>query len=135
MRVVIVDDEPLARENIRLLLRDEPDITIAGECNGVEAPELIEKTKPDLMFLDVQMPELDGFGVLEAIGREALPAVVFVTAYDQYALRAFDVHAVDYLLKPFDDERFAQMLQRAKDRVRTRASADKLLELLAEHRR
>src|SRR3954451_12712844 len=114
MRVVIVDDEPLARETIRLLLRHEPDVTIAGECSGVDAPALIEKTKPDLMFLDVQMPELDGFGVLDAIGRDAIPAVVFVTAYDQYALRAFEVHAVDYLLKPFDDERFAETLQRAK---------------------
>ena len=135
MKVLIVDDEPLARQTITLLLRDESDITVAGECSGVDAPAMIEKTKPDLVFLDVQMPELDGFEVLEAIGRESIPAVVFVTAYDQYALRAFEVHAVDYLLKPFDDERFAQTLQRAKERMRGRASTEQILELLAEHRR
>src|SRR5438046_7499435 len=118
MKVLIVDDEPLARQTITLLLRDESDITVAGECSGVDAPAMIEKMKPDLVFLDVQMPELDGFEVLEAIGRESIPAVVFVTAYDQYALRAFEVHAVDYLLKPFTDERFRESLDRAKRQVR-----------------
>src|SRR5438874_1399911 len=121
MKVLIVDDEPLARQTITLLLRDESDITVAGECSGVDAPAMIEKMKPDLVFLDVQMPELDGFEVLEAIGRESIPAVVFVTAYDEYALKAFEVHAVDYLLKPYAPERLAEALARARQRIARRA--------------
>src|SRR5947209_12544081 len=113
-RVLIVDDEPLARERLRQLLEAEPDIEIAGECaDGRSAVEAINHERPDLVFLDVQMPELDGFGVLEAIGREHTPVVIFVTAHDRFALKAFEVHAVDYLLKPFDRERFQTALRRA----------------------
>lgn len=115
IRTLIVDDEPLARERIRTLLADELDVEIIGECaNGREAIGAIQRDKPDLLFLDVQMPELDGFGVLQMIGAENVPAIIFVTAYDQYALRAFEVHALDYLLKPFDRERFQKALQRAR---------------------
>ena len=119
IRTLIVDDEPAAREGMRHLLAADPEIVLAGECsNGREAVAAIRDTSPDLAFLDVQMPELDGFGVLREIGVERAPAVVFVTAFDQYALRAFDVHAIDYLLKPFTDDRFRQSLDRAKQLVR-----------------
>src|SRR6266478_7358049 len=135
-RVLIVDDEPLARERLRQLLEGEPDIEIAGECaDGRSAVETISKETPDLVFLDVQMPELDGFGVLEAIGRERMPAIIFVTAHDRFALRAFEVHAVDYLLKPFDRERFQTALNRALDRIKNRQSGDlnqRLTALLSE---
>jgi two-component system, LytTR family, response regulator len=118
IRTVIVDDEPLARLGIRAQLKEEKDIEIVAECrNGLEAMAAIEKQAPDLVFLDVQMPELDGFGVMEAVGVEHMPVVIFVTAYDQYALRAFDVHALDYLLKPVDPERFASALQRARKQI------------------
>jgi len=123
IRVLIVDDEPLARQRIRGLLRDDPEIDIAGECaDGREAVVAIREQSPDLLFLDVQMPVLDGFGVLEAVGVDCMPAVVFVTAYDRYAIRAFEVHALDYLLKPFDRERFAKALQRAKAQLARDAS-------------
>lgn len=116
-KVVIVDDEPLAREGLRALLAGDRDVEVVAECaNGQAAIEAIRRTKPDIVFLDVQMPDLDGFDVLRALEGESLPAVVFVTAYDKYALKAFDVHAVDYLLKPFHDERFAEALARAKAR-------------------
>ncbi|HYS00429.1 MAG TPA: LytTR family DNA-binding domain-containing protein [Gemmatimonadales bacterium] len=119
IRTLIVDDEPAARDGIRQLLSGDPDILVAGECaDGLEATAAIRATAPDLVFLDVQMPELDGFGVLREVGVESPPAFVFVTAYDQYALRAFEVHAIDYLLKPFTDERFRESLQRAKQQVR-----------------
>jgi two-component system, LytTR family, response regulator len=119
IRTLIVDDEPAAREGMRHLLAADPEIVLAGECsNGREAVAAIRDTSPDLAFLDVQMPELDGFGVLREVGVERAPAVVFVTAFDQYALRAFDVHAIDYLLKPFTDDRFRQSLDRAKQLVR-----------------
>ena len=119
IRTVIVDDEPLARRGIRAQLKDEKDIEIISECrNGHEAVKTIAAESPDLVFLDVQMPELDGFGVLDAIGVERMPAVIFVTAYDRYALRAFEVHALDYLLKPFDDERFATAVQRARRQIK-----------------
>jgi two-component system LytT family response regulator len=121
MKVVIVDDEPLARQNVRILLEADPELTIAGECNGVEAVEVIEREKPDILFLDIQMPEVDGFEVLERIGNHAVRAIVFVTAYDQYALRAFEVSALDYLLKPYDDGRFYAALLRAKERARTKS--------------
>jgi two-component system LytT family response regulator len=115
IRTVIVDDEPLARRGIRALLKEEKDVEIISECrNGREAVTAIEEHAPDLVFLDVQMPELNGFDVLEAIGAERMPSVIFVTAYDKYALRAFEVHAVDYLLKPLDGERFTGAMQRAR---------------------
>jgi len=118
IRALIVDDEPLARERIRTLLRREPDFEIAGECgDGARAVAAIEKLRPDLVFLDVQMPEAGGFDVVEAIGAERMPAVIFVTAYDKYALRAFDVHALDYLLKPFDRARFREALDRVRAQV------------------
>jgi len=119
IRTVIVDDEPLARRGIRAQLKNEKDIEIISECrNGHEAVKAIESQAPDLVFLDVQMPELDGFGVVDAIGVERMPGVIFVTAYDRYALRAFEVHALDYLLKPFDDERFATALERARRQIK-----------------
>ena len=117
-RAVIVDDEELARGVIREHLAAHPEITVAGECaNGFEAVKAITELKPDLVFLDIQMPKLTGFEVLDLL--EAPPAVVFVTAYDTYALKAFEVHAVDYLLKPFSKERFEEALQRAVARTRT----------------
>ena len=113
LRAVIVDDEELARGFLREMLRAHPEIEIAAECaNGFEAVKAIAETRPGLLFLDIQMPKLDGFEVLELI--DPGPAVVFVTAYDQYAMRAFDAHAVDYLLKPFGAERFERALERAK---------------------
>jgi two-component system, LytTR family, response regulator len=117
LRALIVDDEPLARERIRMLLEPE-DVVVLQECgNGQEAVAAIESLAPDLVFLDVQMPELDGFGVVEAVGPEQMPAVIFVTAYDQFALRAFEAHALDYLLKPFDQERFGRALHRARSAI------------------
>jgi two-component system LytT family response regulator len=116
MRVVIVDDEDLARSYLRELLAAHADIQVVAECaNGFDAVKAVADLKPDLLFLDVQMPKLDGFEALELIGAET--AVVFVTAYDQYALRAFDVHAVDYLLKPFNRARFDAALERARNRI------------------
>jgi len=121
IRTLIVDDEPLARHRLRQLLQGEPEVELLGECSdGREALAAIQKTPPDLIFLDVQMPELDGFGVIEAMGSGPIPVIVFVTAHDRFALRAFEVHAVDYLLKPFDRERFRKALSRAVDRVRNR---------------
>ncbi len=119
IRALIVDDEPLARSNLAVLLRTDPEIGIVGECgSGAEALGEIRVANPDLLFLDVQMPECDGFDVLELLGRNLPPAIVFVTAYDQYALRAFEAGALDYLLKPFDNARFALALSRAKQRIR-----------------
>ncbi|HLA12073.1 MAG TPA: LytTR family DNA-binding domain-containing protein [Pyrinomonadaceae bacterium] len=118
IRVLIVDDEPLARDMLREMLQNDPQVIIVGEStNGREAVDAIRKTTPDLIFLDVQMPELGGFEVLEEIGNTNLPHVIFVTAYDQYAVRAFEVHALDYLLKPFDQERFETSWQRAKAQI------------------
>ena len=115
LRALIVDDEPLARRRLRALLQDEPDIEIADECDdGPSAVAAAKRLAPDIMFLDVQMPGMDGFGVLRSVATDQLPAVVFVTAYDAHALKAFDVHAVDYLLKPFDRKRLRQALQRAR---------------------
>ena len=125
MRAVIVDDEELARGFLREMLAAHPEIEIVAECaNGFEAVKAIAETAPDLVFLDVQMPKLDGFEVLELI--EGTPAVIFVTAYDQYAMRAFDAHAVDYLLKPFSAERFERALERAKARLGERRPAPNL---------
>jgi two-component system LytT family response regulator len=119
MRVVLVDDEPLARGILRELLAAHADVEIVGECaNGFEAVKAVTEIKPDLLMLDIQMPKLDGFDVLDLIGRDV--PVVFVTAYDEYAIRAFEVHAVDYLLKPFSAERLASAIERARERIHAR---------------
>lgn len=136
IRTLIVDDEPLARRNLRVLLEKDPQIEILDECrNGREAVKAINTLSPDLIFLDIQMPEMDGFDVLERVGPEHIQAIIFVTAFDQYALKAFDVHALDYLLKPFDDERFTHALQRAKSQIEARQMnklTQRLLALLDE---
>ena len=137
-RVLIADDEPLARERLRMLLAKEDWVELAGECdNGPEAAMAIQKLKPDLVFLDVQMPGSTGFDVIDTVGPSRMPPVVFVTAYDRYALRAFDVHALDYLLKPFDRERFQQALGRARQRLERRDPGElerRLLELVHDLR-
>lgn len=116
IRAAIVDDEPLARRNLAGLLATQADVTVIGEsASGGEAVELLRETRPDLVFLDVQMPDGDGFEVLERLGCDLPAAVVFVTAYDQHALRAFEVGAVDYLLKPFGEARFAKVLERVRE--------------------
>jgi two-component system, LytTR family, response regulator len=139
IRVLIVDDEPIARKGIRRLLDEAPDVEIVGECgDGAEAVSAIRKRAPDLVFLDVQMPELDGFGMLEKVGVEQGPEIIFVTAYDEYTLRAFEVHALDYLLKPVNPERFHKALGRARDRLQHKFSErlnHGLLALLENHRR
>jgi two-component system, LytTR family, response regulator len=118
IRALIVDDEPLARSNILHLLRENADVEILGECESAAAAlDAIRMQKPDLVFLDVRMPEYDGFDILEMLGADAPPAVIFVTAYDQYALKAFDTGALDYILKPFNNARFARALERAKERI------------------
>ena len=118
IRALVVDDESLARRNLTVLLRRDPDIGSVAECaSGLDAIEEIRKSKPDLVFLDVQMPECGGFDVLELLGSDLPPTIIFVTAYDEYALRAFEAGALDYLLKPFDDARFGRALNRAKDRL------------------
>src|ERR687884_2281785 len=118
IRVLLVDDEPLARDMIREMLVNDSEVEIVGECvNGREAVEAIQEHTPDLIFLDVQMPEVGGFEVLEALKSVHVPHVIFVTAYDQYAVRAFEVHALDYLLKPFDRERFEASWRRAKAQI------------------
>ncbi len=144
IRTMIVDDEPLARERIRGLLSRQPDVQVVGECsNGKQALQAMEEQHPDLLFLDVQMPEVDGFGLIEALedgnghangsGKKKMPVVVFVTAYDQYALRAFEVHALDYLLKPFDDQRFHEALERARQQLQLALSGRE--ESVVVHRR
>ena len=118
IRTLIVDDEPLSRELLRGMLAHERDISVVGECSdGRQATDSIRTLRPDLVLLDIQMPELNGFQVLEALDDAALPAIIFVTAYDQYAVRAFEVHALDYLLKPFDEERLAAALEHARERL------------------
>lgn len=140
IRALVVDDEPLARERLRTLLAADPDVEVAGECaDGRSAVEAVRELQPDLVFLDVQMPEMDGFEVVTEVGAESMPPVVFVTAYDEYAIRAFDVHAVDYLLKPFERARFERALDRAKEQLAGRPGserrlADQLRSLLAELR-
>jgi len=135
-RVVIADDEPLARERLRTLLADQSWVQIVAECqNGNEAVDAVTRLQPDLVFLDVQMPGSTGFEVIETIGPERMPLVIFVTAFDKYALKAFDVHALDYLLKPFDRERFEQALARARDQLERRTNGDferRLLELVQD---
>jgi two-component system, LytTR family, response regulator len=133
VRALIVDDEPLARERIRALLAEEADVVVAGECaNGDEAAAALRDRAADLVFLDVQMPGRNAFDVIRDVGPAHMPAVVFVTAYDQYAIQAFEVHAVDYLLKPFGAERFRDALQRARTRVRDRERGRRLVPLLEE---
>jgi two-component system LytT family response regulator len=118
IRALVVDDESLARRNVTVLLQRDPQVGSIAECaSGLEAVEVIGKTKPDLLFLDIQMPECDGFDVLEMLGNDLPSAVIFVTAYDEYALRAFEAGALDYLLKPFDDARFGRALNRAKEKL------------------
>ncbi len=118
IRALIVDDEPLARQRVRLLLSEATDVEIIGEsADGFAAVEQIHSSKPDLVFLDVQMPEMDGFEVLRRIPKTLLPVVIFTTAYDQHALRAFEANALDYLLKPFKPSRFAEAIQRARDMI------------------
>jgi two-component system LytT family response regulator len=120
IRTVIADDEPLARERLRTLLAAEPDVELVAECgDGREAAETLARQGPDLLFLDVEMPELDGFGLLEALVPGQAPLVVFVTAYPHYAVRAFEAAAADYLLKPFDRERFARTMTRVRERLRS----------------
>ena len=124
-RALIVDDEPLARRHLRALLADDAEIEVVGECaTGVEAVDAIHERTPDIVLLDIQMPELDGVGVAESVGVDAMPLTIFVTAHDDRALDAFRVHAVDYLLKPVDRERFSAALQRAKDTLRGRLVRD-----------
>jgi two-component system LytT family response regulator len=125
IRTLIVDDEPLARRRLRRRLNQHADVDIIGDCaNGREAIAAIREQAPDLVFLDVQMPEMDGFAVMDALEAERMPLVIFVTAYDQYALRAFEVYALDYLLKPFDRQRFDKALQRAKSRLQTEKGSE-----------
>jgi len=136
IRALIVDDEPLACERIRMLLAQESDVAIAGECrNGTEAVRAISQLAPDLVFLDVQMPELTGFEVVGQLDPARMPVIVFVTAYDQYALKAFEVSALDYLLKPFDRERFSKALGRARTELDRRGAGQvnqQVLKLLTE---
>src|SRR5438552_4490242 len=125
IRTIIADDEPLARERLRKLLTQQSDVEVVAECaDGREAIAAIKKHTPDLVFLDVQMPELDGFGVVAALTGGPLPVIIFVTAFDKFALRAFEVHALDYLLKPFDRERFQKALQRARNYIKERGAKD-----------
>jgi two-component system LytT family response regulator len=137
LRVAIVDDEPIARQRLRRLLRHEPAVEIVAECgDGRSAITAIQRYAPDLLFLDIQMPELDGFGVLRALSADRLPAVVFVTAFDQYAVQAFEAAAVDYLLKPFTESRFHLAFDRARQTLvhRDAAGSDRIAALLAEIR-
>ena len=121
IRALVVDDEPVARDRVVRLLQQQSDIELVGQCsNGLETVTAIERLSPDLVFLDVQMPEMDGFEVVKALDARHVPAVVFVTAYDEYALRAFEVHALDYLLKPFSSMRFRATLAHARDQLHRR---------------
>lgn len=136
IKALIVDDEVIARERVRRFLSDESDVEVLGECrNGREALAAIKKLEPDLVFLDIQMPQMSGFEVLASIASKDLPAIVFVTAYDQYALQAFEVHALDYLLKPFNRERFRQSLDHVRkqfERGQQRGVDDRLISLLED---
>ena len=137
IRAIIADDEPLARRGIRQLLGPHPDINIVAEArNGYETVSALRELEPDLLFLDVQMPQLDGFGVLNEIGAKHMPAIIFVTAYDEFAVRAFDAHALDYLVKPLEVARFAQAVHRVRERLRSSKAVDlsrKLAALLATY--
>ena len=132
VRALIVDDEPLARRSIRRFLNRASGMEIIGQCgDGESAVDAIRSEKPDLVFLDVQMPEMTGFDVIRQIGPEAMPVTIFVTAYDKYAVRAFEMNAIDYLLKPFGEQRFAHALKRAKERLAGKSNLDDLRVLLA----
>ncbi|MCC6929722.1 MAG: response regulator transcription factor [Gemmatimonadaceae bacterium] len=125
IRVLVVDDEPIARRRVRRLLRLEPDVDVIDEAgSGGEAIDAIRKDPPDLVLLDVQMPDVDGFGVVGALGAEQMPPTIFVTAFNEYAVRAFDVNAIDYLLKPYDPERFRAAFQRARSHIERESSAE-----------
>lgn len=131
IRALIVDDEPLARQSVRRFLKYHPDIELLGECgDGQSAIDSILASKPDLVFLDVQMPELDGFAVVKRIGIERMPATIFVTAYDRYALAAFDANALDYLLKPFGKTRFDRAVARARERLARQADRESIRRFL-----
>jgi two-component system, LytTR family, response regulator len=135
IRALVVDDEPLARRNLTLLLRRDPDIASVVECaSGLEAIEEVRRSRPDLVFLDVQMPECDGFDVVELLGADLPETVIFVTAYDTYALRAFEAGALDYLLKPFDDARFSRALARAKEKLARQAPSRSLSRIAVKSR-
>jgi len=137
MKVLIVDDEPLARDRISEMLKDYPEMEVVAEArNGKEAIDFIKTHKPDLVFLDVQMPDLNGFEVLENLEAELMPLVIFVTAYDQHAIRAFDVHAIDYLTKPFDRKRFAEALEHARVYIKGTegTDTDRIMKMLQEFR-
>jgi two-component system, LytTR family, response regulator len=137
IRALIADDEPLARRGIRQLLEAHPDVIVAGECrNGRETLRALHAVAPDLVFLDIQMPQLDGFEVLRSYGPAQMPAVVFVTAYDEFAVRAFEAHALDYLVKPVSEARFAEAMRHVRERLRSSNAlelAQKLEALLATH--
>src|SRR5919199_1664303 len=142
IRALIVDDEPLARTHLRNLLAADPEVVVSGECgNGADAVEVIGRDAPDIVFLDIQMPELDGFEVIQRVGPERMPVVVFVTAYDEYALKAFEAHALDYLMKPVNRARFRDAVERVKGVIRgARASElrvpfERLLETVGAERR
>ena len=132
IRTLVVDDEPIARERVLSLLQNEPDVEVIGECgDGQQAIASIQQHAPDLVFLDVQMPGCDGFGVIDAVGVDKMPAVIFITAYDEYALRAFEVRALDYLLKPFGRDRFRETLKHARASLERRRAGDLGRRLLA----
>jgi two-component system LytT family response regulator len=138
IRTLIIDDESLARERVKRFLRDDPDIQVIGECSdGKEAIAAIKREKPDLVFLDIQMPEKNGFEVIKALSADVMPTVIFVTAYDQYALQAFDVHALDYLLKPFTRERLHRAIARAREHIEHKNLGnldERLMSLIADLR-
>ena len=132
LRVLVADDEPMGRQRLTRMLQGEPEVEVVASCaSGAEALEAIREHEPDLAFLDIQMPGLDGFGIVRALESDRAPAVVFVTAHDHYAVRAFDVHALDYLLKPFDQERLQTALDRARTRLATGQPADSTQRMLA----
>lgn len=129
---LIVDDEALARKFIRRMLKDDHDVEVIGECNdGKSAVAMIQNQKPDILFLDVQMPVMNGFAVLETLGANELPEVIFTTAYEKYAIRAFELHALDYLLKPFDQTRFRDAMRHAKERLNQRQQEDGRIQISA----
>ena len=130
--ILIVDDEPLAREGLKMLLSNDPQVDAVWEArNGREAVTLIDERRPDLVLLDVQMPRMDGFAVVEAVGAEKMPGVIFVTAHDQYAIRAFEISAVDYLLKPLTEERFTIAFERAKNRIGAAPANESMQQMLS----
>jgi len=136
VRTIIVDDEVLSRRGIEIRLRERPDFEIVAQCaNGREALAAIQQYKPDLVFLDIQMPGMSGFEVLAHLPQDSMPIVVFVTAYDQYAIQAFEARAIDYLLKPIDEQRFAEAVERVREHLRARSAAtqrDRLMQIIAE---